>query len=330
MRHNVLLKSILRASIARIADSSGYLSRVERQQRDTLTIVCYHRVLPAPLRKAYFDPELVVTPEMLDLHCAVMARHFEVVTLGTGLDDWLSGRESQKPRVAITFDDGYRDNEAYAAPILSSHGLTATFFVVSGLVGACERTWYDEAGDMLLRLGRNAVLEIERAKAMTPTDRQVWLDDLAREAGPITLRNDDLIMDETALQRLIAAGHEIGSHTVTHPLLDQLEGEALRWEIAQSKSDLESKLETTVSGFCYPNGNLSDAVKTIVDSSGYAYATSSRPGTNRRGDTDRLALRRWFISETRLAGRSPQESAALFRFEIDGVAHRLFRRGAVT
>lgn len=37
--------------------------------------------------------------------------------------------------VAITFDDGYRDNLKIAAPILADFGLSATVFVVAGRVG---------------------------------------------------------------------------------------------------------------------------------------------------------------------------------------------------
>jgi peptidoglycan/xylan/chitin deacetylase (PgdA/CDA1 family) len=37
--------------------------------------------------------------------------------------------------IIITFDDGYRDNFLYAAPILKKYNVPATFFVTSGYIG---------------------------------------------------------------------------------------------------------------------------------------------------------------------------------------------------
>jgi peptidoglycan/xylan/chitin deacetylase (PgdA/CDA1 family) len=45
-----------------------------------------------------------------------------------------TGRLPAKP-VAITFDDGGRDNYTVAFPILEEHGFRATFFVITGSVG---------------------------------------------------------------------------------------------------------------------------------------------------------------------------------------------------
>lgn len=56
-----------------------------------------------------------------------LASHAEVISLGQAA--------GLAPGVAITFDDGYRDNLLYAAPILDELGFPATVFVVAGRVG---------------------------------------------------------------------------------------------------------------------------------------------------------------------------------------------------
>jgi peptidoglycan/xylan/chitin deacetylase (PgdA/CDA1 family) len=315
--------------IAALAQVSGLIGAMERRHRNNLTVLCYHRVLPQEQRDKYFDSELVVTPEVFDAHCETLAKHFDVITLESGLADWRAGVLSDRPRAAITFDDGYRDNENYAAPILARHGLNATFYIVAGLVGTDGQSWYDRAGRALVALGRNAASEVGAAKALTPFDRQQWLSSLEAEAGPANLQVDDLIMDRAALRRLVAAGHAIGSHTVTHPLLDQLEPSKQRDEVIRSKHMLEEASGSKVVGFSYPNGNLNDLVKAAVSEGAYGYAVSAFPGVNQR-DADPLALKRWFISQNRLCAADGAPSSSLFRMEICGLADRIFKRGAVS
>ncbi len=46
-------------------------------------------------------------------------------------------------RVVITFDDGYRDNHTHAMPLLRKYGYTATFFVVTDLIGTDKLQTFD-------------------------------------------------------------------------------------------------------------------------------------------------------------------------------------------
>src|SRR5437867_6333889 len=46
--------------------------------------------------------------------------------------------------LAITFDDGYRDNYECAAPILQTMGLPATFFVATRFIGTDIVAWWDK------------------------------------------------------------------------------------------------------------------------------------------------------------------------------------------
>ena len=51
------------------------------------------------------------------------------------LDETLSGAGANSRLVAITFDDGYRDNLTVALPLLEKFGLPMTLFVTAGFVG---------------------------------------------------------------------------------------------------------------------------------------------------------------------------------------------------
>ena len=317
-----------RGLIAMSARLAGLTASAERRLGGALTILCYHRVLPAEQRAAYHDPELVVTPEVFAEHCRVLAKYYDVAPLAQSLAAWQGGAPATKPRAAITFDDGYIDNIRYAAPILADHGLKATFFVVAGLVGTESQTWYDRAGKALQALGRDPRTEVGQAKSMTPQARLEWIAGLEKQAGTSPPGELDRIMDGAMLRALIAAGHEIGSHTMTHPLLPQLGAAELDFEIARSKSVLSTAANTDIVGFSYPNGDSTEAVRAVTQDAGYRYAVSADAGVNSADDHSIMALKRWFISQDRLANAAGQPSADLLRMEISGLSHKLFGRAS--
>jgi peptidoglycan/xylan/chitin deacetylase (PgdA/CDA1 family) len=59
--------------------------------------------------------------------------------------------KSRRPRVALTFDDGYIDNFTAVRPLLEEHDVPATFFVVTGAIGSGREFWWDELEQILLR-----------------------------------------------------------------------------------------------------------------------------------------------------------------------------------
>jgi len=61
-------------------------------------------------------------------------------------------RERTLPRraVAVTFDDGYEDNAAVAAPVLERLDIPATIFVTADAVGRSQPFWWDELPAILL------------------------------------------------------------------------------------------------------------------------------------------------------------------------------------
>ena len=72
------------------------------------------------------------------------------------------------------------------------------------------------------------------------------------------------------------SGMEIGAHTIDHLDLRTLDPTEMLRQIAQSKSDLESKLRISVTSFCYPAGFYDPAIEEMVRASGYLNATTTR------------------------------------------------------
>jgi peptidoglycan/xylan/chitin deacetylase (PgdA/CDA1 family) len=74
---------------------------------------------------------------------------FQVVSLDEHLRQLREGAVASRT-VAITIDDGYRDNVDVALPILRRHGYPATIFVVSGRLSGVND--WDEEGELAGRL----------------------------------------------------------------------------------------------------------------------------------------------------------------------------------
>jgi len=99
----------------------------------------------------------------------------------------------------------------------------------------------------------------------------------------------------------LAAGGliEIGSHTVSHPVLSALSSDAQAEEISQSKVLLEEILGCAVTTFAYPfGGRLHYTEQTVaaVREAGFQWACANFAGTV-RADTDRWQLPRFLVRD---------------------------------
>lgn len=100
------------------------------------------------------------------------------------------------------------------------------------------------------------------------------------------------IMNPSQVREWLAAGHDIGSHTLTHPYLTQLSREQARREIADSRKKLEDLFGRKIRHFCYPYGDWNQAVSDWVQEAGYQTACTTLPGVNGPADSP-FALKRF-------------------------------------
>lgn len=80
------------------------------------------------------------------------------------------------------------------------------------------------------------------------------------------------LMDAAQIRAWLEAGHEIGSHTLSHPRLSRLSPAALREEVRASKSRLEDTFGVAIRHFCYPYGDYDERVVAEVARAGYETA----------------------------------------------------------
>src|SRR6266704_1276625 len=76
----------------------------------------------------------------------------------------------------------------------------------------------------------------------------------------------------------LAENFEIGSHTITHPLLTRIPLEQAKVEIEQSKVLLQERFGQDIDSFCYPRGYSNPQIQEAVVDAGYLSARSTLVG----------------------------------------------------
>lgn len=288
--------------------------------RGRLSILIFHRVLPRP------DPLFDDTPDAQRFEAQMrwVARGFNVLPLSEAVQRLQAGSLPARA-LAITFDDGYADNATVAAPLLQRLGLTATFFVTTGVLDG-GRMWNDTVIEAFRRapegeldlstlgLGRLTLAGPESRRATVeqvigaikrrPYDERLRLVQQIADTVAVSLP-DDLMMTAAQVRSLRGLGMDVGGHTVTHPILRSLDDVAAEREMARGRDDLVQITGAPVDLFAYPNGvpgvDYDARHVAMARRCGFSAAVSTAHGSAMRG-ADCYQLPR-FTPWDRSAGR---------------------------
>ena len=191
-----------------------------------------------PLMLAYhatssaWSSPLAISEDALDHHAAHLRRRgYEGLTFAEAERRRRAGTLGQRT-VVFTFDDGYAST-LRAADALARHDYPGTVFVV---------TRFAESGEPLSWEG----IEHELAGGGAELDPLGW-DELAG---------------------LVDRGWEVGSHTVTHPLLTALSAAELEHELVESRRAVAARLGGC-STIAYPYGQADGRVAAAAAAAGY-------------------------------------------------------------
>jgi peptidoglycan/xylan/chitin deacetylase (PgdA/CDA1 family) len=298
-----------------------------RRTQPTGRILCYHRVNND--RDPYF-PSIPV--DVFEHQMRHIARYHRVVPL-TQLVEHLVSRSTEAV-LAITFDDGYRDNFENAFPALKRYSLPATIFLTTGSLDSGEPLWFERLASAIRTTSREC-LDVEHSsprrlwlrsqderlrankelfthlRQMLGDERQLCLTKILRDLNPpdeAGRRNTMLAWDQVRLMK--HHGVEFGGHTVTHPYLSRLPSEKVAWEVSECKRRIEAELQSEVIHFAYPNGRTEDFTslsKATLRNAGYQTAVTTIWGVN-DATTDRMELRR---------GQPWEQDEAMFAYKLD-------------
>jgi peptidoglycan/xylan/chitin deacetylase (PgdA/CDA1 family) len=255
-----------------------------------------------------------------------LQRHYRVVPLLQIAEQLASGKPLDDHIVALTIDDGRRDFYQYMFPLLREFKFPATFFVVSSFIRGENWIWTDKILWLSQQPKPPAALvsggldEVFCSlNAMRPQARNAQIQAIAAGAGiTIPAQAPPLFApcSWNELREMADSGLvNIGSHTVTHPILSSITDEESWQELSESRHQIEEGMGRTPESFCFPNGMPGDfrpsQLLQIADAGYKCSVVASFGMVDNGGDRFRLP---------RLGMGSKSEPIEFSKF-LDGVAY---------
>lgn len=258
-----------------------------------LTILLYHGVSDCKsigienfsgkhIGASEFERQMLFIKE----NCKILSLD-EIVEIKNNNEDWPPNS------VAVTFDDGFKNNYTIAAPILKKLNIPATFYICSGMIETNKMFWVDKIEDCI-NLSENTEIDIlleektlfhldtnikkinavkrikEYCKRIDVNTKEKVLNSLENQTG-IKPKSSDAknyqMMNWKDLKILNNdALFTIGGHTLYHDIMSAHEDEERMFkDIELSIGLLEFNLNEKISHFSYPEGQENHYNQTVID-----------------------------------------------------------------
>lgn len=309
-----------RLKIAKLAQALGLIRVLESASRfrngPGILIIDHHRIGDGA-SSIYDRGVFGATAEKFDQQLRILKSRYNFIGLPECQHYVENPSELKHFLLMLTFDDGFRDNFDIALPILKSHGVSATFFLVTSLIGSSVVPWWDRIAYMVRNAPARAVQLHYPTSATIPLvgDREISIRNVLRhfkcsssvstdkylaqieEVTGVTspVATERRFIDWSEARRMLSEGMSIGSHTRSHTILSQLSYDDQILELRHSKQELESQLRTKIDAIAYPVGSrtaFTSNTQRAVAETGYRTAFSKYGGVNAVGSLQPYDLRR--------------------------------------
>jgi peptidoglycan/xylan/chitin deacetylase (PgdA/CDA1 family) len=216
------------------------------------SILVYHTIDDVNAATACAE---TISPERFEQQLRWLSRRRHVVSLEATLT-----RSQRESLVAITFDDGYRDNLTVALPVLERFRLPMTVFVVAGFVGTDGY------------LSKDELREISRHPLVTIGAHGLWHRDfnsLSTEDARHELTESRRYLEEIIGKRVDLMAWPYGE---CNPELERLSGECgyrASWSVWKGNNGPHSRWRV-------PLGSRDHMIRFIAKSSGLYALTEAR------------------------------------------------------
>jgi len=220
------------------------------------------------------------------------------------LRQYVQGKKSLPKRaVAITFDDGYKDNYLNAYPILKRYNMPATVFLATCHIDTGNLLWDGRVKYAIMNTTLEAfeLEELGMYPLNSPDERKQAYFSIVAKLKEFQEEEKNLLIEKLVarlavdipgdlgkkvglswdeIREMSNNGITFGAHTVTHPILTKLSLEEARKQIVGSKRRIEEEVGKLVTAFSYPNGDpadFNDDIKQILRQNGFTCAVTVSP-----------------------------------------------------
>ena len=291
-----------------------------------VAVLRYHSVLERPDDFAKsIGTGIIHSSNIFKAQMQLLAREYNPVSLDDILLFLEEGRNLPPRAVAVTFDDGFADNYEIAKPILDHFGIPASFYIAVSSIESplppwyirlrhafytsTESSWHDQGCERQYLLTENIarndalVRACQKCAPLAGIAQDLAVSELEMQLQVEAFKPDPgLMLTWDQVRHLLAAGHIIGSHTLTHSNMAYVDDpDILMHEMVSSKEQLELHLGAPAIHFSYPSPMLephwSDRTIDACRSAGYRTATTCTPGKVISGDNP-LAIKRMWVPFT--------------------------------
>jgi peptidoglycan/xylan/chitin deacetylase (PgdA/CDA1 family) len=278
-----------------------------------------------------------IDPSAFRRHLAYLRRHrCRIASLDEVVAAVLEGRELDPPPVAFTVDDGYADFAEVGMPVFAEFDCPVTLFATTGFLDGQDWMWWDRIADAIqstpgsrlewqvdgrrqavslgppaerLETARGLAEAIERApdRDLRATVRAIVASSGIEQAVAPPSRFAPMTWDQA--RECERRGATIAPHTVTHPILANVEADVLQWEIEESWRRVRAETQRALDVFAYPNGSswaFGRREAQVVERLGVRAAVSTSSGYVRsaaRGNEQvptRFSMPRFYASDDAL------------------------------
>lgn len=249
-------------------------STLRSRSRGMATILCYHRILTEIYDESFPESGVSIHVDEFEKQMIFLRDNFHCVSLDELITALESGK-STKHMVAVTFDDGSKDNLTLGFPILERLNIPACFFLISGLFFE-KRLWRVELGHIIrhstninfnfdtasysfnLHSEKDRLLATKKIRSICEKSDEVKifeLIDFLHTQSPVKYKNEDFFLSIKDIQDILKSSLiTFGAHSVSHPILKDLPEESVRNEMIQSRVALQKITGKDIIYFAYPYG----------------------------------------------------------------------------